>query len=117
MSAKEFARIEEDIAIFGLKVHLGTDFGHERLWLQPGGPALTARAGDLPDNYRPALSISEEHARALMVALSNYFGGNVQDSRQLRRDYEAERARVDKFIDATITTVRASDARLNGGAR
>lgn len=39
----------------------------------------------------------------LLDALARHFGG-TGDSRQLRKDYDAERGRVDKLI-ATLTTV------------
>lgn len=49
----------------------------------------------------PTLRIPDEVARPLLDALANHYGG-TSDSRTLRRDYEAERARVDKLIDAAI---------------
>lgn len=50
----------------------------------------------LPDNA--FLRIPTDVARALYEALSRHFGGNVVDATTLRKDYDAERARVDLFI-------------------
>lgn len=49
----------------------------------------------------PLLRIPEDVARALLDALAQHFGG-TSNSRQLRQDYDAERARVDKLIDSMI---------------
>lgn len=46
------------------------------------------------------LRITEDVAKSLLEALAEYFGG-TGDTRQLRKDYEAERARVDKLIAVT----------------
>jgi hypothetical protein len=53
-------------------------------------------ATTLPDNA--FLQIPTDTARALYEALSRHFGGNVVDATTLRKDYDAERARVDLFI-------------------
>lgn len=45
----------------------------------------------------PTLDIPEEVARALLDALTRHFHGG-SDTRQLRADYDAERARVDRLI-------------------
>jgi len=49
----------------------------------------------------PTLSIPVDAARALYDALAQHFG-NTSDARQLRRDYDAERGRVDKLIGHLI---------------
>jgi hypothetical protein len=49
----------------------------------------------------PALRIPTDAARALYDALAQHFGG-TSNSKQLRADYDAERARVDKFINHLI---------------
>lgn len=47
--------------------------------------------------------LSDEFARSLLTALmAHYHGG--EDTRSLRRDYDAERKRVDKMIDALINS-------------
>ncbi|MEO1961522.1 MAG: hypothetical protein ABGW82_11240 [Paracoccus sp. (in: a-proteobacteria)] len=50
----------------------------------------------------PGLSLRRDDARALYEALADLFGHTAQDARALRRDYEAERGRVDKMLDALI---------------
>lgn len=47
------------------------------------------------------LLLEEEQARALYEELGRYFGGSG-DSIQLRKDYDAERGRVDKMLNALI---------------
>lgn len=71
-----------------------------------GAPDLI-REPDQPldgDGYKPALSIDETEARALLSALQRFFG-EAEDTRSLRRDYDAERARVDRLI-AHLTSGR-----------
>jgi hypothetical protein len=46
----------------------------------------------------PFLRIEDDMARAVLDALAAHYGGTL-DARQLRKDYEAERRRVDKMID------------------
>jgi hypothetical protein len=50
----------------------------------------------------PSFRLSESGARALLDALSAHYAGS-SDVRQLRSDYDAERARVDKLIAALLT--------------
>lgn len=45
-------------------------------------------------------------ARALYEGLADHFGHSGNDTRALRRDYDAERARVDKML-AALVEVRA----------
>lgn len=49
------------------------------------------------------LRIPEREARALYESLAEHFGHTGNDVRALRRDYEAERGRVDKFIAHHLT--------------
>lgn len=60
----------------------------------------TGRGVEAPTGAK--LHLEEDVARALYEALGRYFGGDVVDARRLRADYDAERGRVDKFIDALI---------------
>ena len=48
------------------------------------------------------LPLREDQARALYEALAEYFGHSGHDTRALRRDYDAERDRVDRLIAAVI---------------
>lgn len=51
----------------------------------------------------PSLLLSDGHARALLDALSAHYGGS-SDVQTLRKDYMAERARVDRFIEHMVRT-------------
>lgn len=51
----------------------------------------------------PPIDVPTDLARALLDSLSQHFGG-TGDTRQLRKDHDAERARVDKLI-ATLCEV------------
>lgn len=53
------------------------------------------------------LRISEDDARAVYEALGRYFGGDAVNNDRLRSDYDAERRRVDKMIDALIAGPKA----------
>lgn len=59
------------------------------LVMEPTDPAGV----DVP----PTLLLSEVHARVLLDALAAHFGG-TSEVQTLRRDYDAERARVDLLI-------------------
>lgn len=48
------------------------------------------------------LRLPDDDARALYEALADHFGHAGHDIRALRKDYEAERARVDKLIDRAV---------------
>jgi hypothetical protein len=51
-------------------------------------------------NIRP-LVLRDDMARALLVALLRHYNG-ADDARMLRKDYDAERARVDRLIGALL---------------
>lgn len=53
------------------------------------------RPEDDPESY---LHIQEDDARALYEALADHFGHAGHDIRALRKDYDAERKRVDGLI-------------------
>lgn len=53
-----------------------------------------AQRGERP----PEIHIQEDLAKTLLESLAEYFGG-TGDTRMLRRDYDAERARVDRLMD------------------
>ena len=70
---------------------------HERLvWSQ----FPTARRDETPTDLSEDewLRLDEDVARALYESLADYFGHAGHDTRALRRDYDAERKRVDQFI-------------------
>lgn len=50
----------------------------------------------------PKVFLDEDVAKALMLGLLEYFGEYKGDVRVLRQDYQAERQRVDRFIDYLV---------------
>jgi hypothetical protein len=52
-----------------------------------------------PGTTSPTITIPDDVARALLDALAAHYGG-TGDTRQLRRDYDDERKRVDRLIAA-----------------
>jgi hypothetical protein len=59
------------------------------------------------DQYREAardeeLFLPDDSARALYEALADFYGHAGHDIRSLRKDYDAERRRVDQFIGHLI---------------
>lgn len=57
----------------------------------------------LPEGRCAGLRIPEDAVGPLFVALAKYVGA-VEHPQQLRSDYEHERGRVDKLIDAFLAT-------------
>ena len=51
----------------------------------------------------PSFTLEQQFARPLLDALSRHYSG-AEDTRALRKDYDAERARVDKLTDHLIRT-------------
>jgi hypothetical protein len=94
------ARVETDWMHLGVRIWLGN--------VTPAGSQVIDFAAVAVEyNTDPAvepdaqpLRLSNEEARALYGALADHFGHNGTDTRALRQDYDAERARVDQFITA-----------------
>lgn len=94
------SRAEFDPQRFGVKIAIGRAIDESLSEVITWPNSLTIRRTDAAvelgaDDH---LRIDEEIARALYEALADYFGGAGHDTRALRKDYDAERARVDKFI-------------------
>ena len=97
------ARVEFDPRSFGLRVAIMRDYGdrHELLqWPTPPTvktytPGDAALAVNQPADW---LQLQDDDARALYEALADFFGHTGNDVRALRRDYDREKERVDKFI-------------------
>lgn len=82
---------------------------------QPDGgqPEGILRAHDDPARFRwepiedsgvevkPTLTLQRDEARAMLDALTRLFQG-AEDTRALRKDYDAERARVDNLTRALV---------------
>lgn len=111
------AYIREDLAGMFLSIALireqdGTP--RQILRILEGGDPTTLRWEDLPDppapDVAPTLQLGDNEARALLEALARHYGG-ADDVRALRRDYDAERKRVDTLTSAlTGVTLALSSA-------
>lgn len=94
------ARAEYDPYRAGVKIVVGRPIGEQRSEVIVWPQSITVRQTAPPtsaaeDEY---LRIDEDAARAMYEALADYFGGAGNDTRALRKDYDAERKRVDAFI-------------------
>jgi hypothetical protein len=94
------AYIQPDDARGGIIVTVVQSFSNHRavltsidngVWTEVDEAVVAPTTVRLPSNV----------ASALLEALLKHYGGN-QDNRQLRADYDAERARVDKLINYAI---------------
>lgn len=62
------------------------------------------KGGEIPE---PTLRLDDSQARALCDALNHHYGG-TEDTRALRKDYDAERKRVDDLIGTVTFIAKAS---------
>jgi hypothetical protein len=73
------------------------------VWEQPSRRALVeGEYLQTPEVGSEWLRLDEDEARAIYEALADYFGHAGHDTRALRKDYDAERRRVDHLIEAVI---------------
>lgn len=98
------ARAEFDPTSFGVRIAVKRDYGHRSELLLWERPIVTEydeedRATEREESW---LRLPEDDARAIYDALADHFGHAGHDTRALRRDYDAERGRVDKMLDAFI---------------
>lgn len=100
------AYIHEDIAALGIDVTIvmhppegSLEPRHRILRLADGDPWRSGWEPAEPGtpDVKPTLRLGAEEARALLDALTVHFHG-AEDTRALRRDYDAERGRVDRLI-------------------
>ena len=99
------AHVEFDYTSFGVRVALMRDHGVRRELIQWGEPSVTVydiSEGPAPESDDSWLRLREDDARALYDALADHFGHSGNDTRALRKDYDAERARVDKLLGNLI---------------
>jgi hypothetical protein len=107
-----------------IRVHIGDDFvgmqvriavvleaeGIPRQIMRLAGAHHVWEELDEAESVEPTFSLSSDAARALLDALTRHFHG-AEDSRALRRDYDAERRRVDEQAKVIADVVRALAAR------
>jgi len=99
MSTK--AHVEHDPMSFGVRIAVAeTHDGrvtHLTTWEPPVVQAVDDDGRASLDIEGMWLRLPDDVARALLDALASHYGG-TSDVQTLRRDYEAERKRVDTFI-------------------
>ena len=77
----------------GIRVYIVHEVADGKFISRPGcSPSLEKITDDVIDE--PSIMLGGEEARAFLDALTRYYHG-AEDTRALRRDYDAERARVD----------------------
>jgi hypothetical protein len=84
--------------------------------LRLGGDAFRVAWDEIPPDgeiVEPTLRLDDSSGRALLDALGRHYEG-AEDTRALRRDYDAERKRNDKLTDAIIGI--AQELAAPGGA-
>lgn len=99
MSMTSKAHVEYDPYIGGVRLAVrreGAGPGALLQWEQP--TLVTVVEGPAEPGQATWLRLDEEDARAIYEALADHFGHAGHDIRSLRKDYEAERARVDRLI-------------------
>lgn len=107
MSSK--AHVEYDPTILGqrLAVTRGTDYETRSVLLwEPVAVKVVTEATSSQQDDRVWLRLPEDDLRAIYEALADHFGHAGHDVRALRKDYDAERARVDKLIGNLIGGAR-----------
>ena len=99
MAAEAF--VQDDWMRDGVKIAVrlsnAEDVREMILWGDVAVTRITEATNAMPSDDA-FLHLPNDVARALYEALSRHFGGNVVDATRLRKDYDAERARVDLFI-------------------
>lgn len=71
---------------------------------------LPAEGAAISEPPIPTFTLPYDSGRALLEALTRHYNG-AEDTRQLRKDYEAERKRVDMLANSLIDIARASAER------
>jgi hypothetical protein len=93
-------------ATLKLSVVIGRPGGDDGVQYVAGLPANASSSiehRDFNDHTPPPeIHMDESVAKALLEALAEHFGG-TGDTRTLRKDYEAERARVDRLVGHLIS--------------
>ena len=96
MSARVYVAEDWQRDKVNISVAIEVTEGHTK-YLRWGEPIVSTIDINQEAPSDATLALTPEIARALHEALSRYFGGSP-DATNLRKDYNSERARVDKFI-------------------
>lgn len=103
MTTRAHVKDEWDRGMVGIAVV--REHGGRSELLQWASVSIESRQSDgeyRVEEEQDRLHIREDDARAIYEALAEHFGHNGHDTRALRKDYEAERARVDRLIEHAI---------------
>jgi hypothetical protein len=93
------AYTEMDLLGRGVDVTVGEEHNDGSGWYVRWGEVSSAPFDPQTEPPREArLRLKEDVARAIYEALGDHFGHAGHDARALRKDYEAERKRVDTLI-------------------
>lgn len=104
------ALVGDDPACFGIRIALvnepdeGAHGPREVLRIvgdENGVHHFSWRPVEPYEAFEPTMQVPSEFGRALLDGLQRFYQG-ADDTRALRKDYDAERARVDKLIGALI---------------
>lgn len=97
------AHVEHDRYLRGVRLAVARERGY-LAWEPPVfHPHSEGGQQETPDAW---LTLEEGDARAIYEALAEFFGHTGHDIRSLRKDYDAERGRVDKLINNLIGASR-----------
>jgi hypothetical protein len=96
------ARVEDDLTMDGVAVYLVDGQPGHRLVAEPVDLTFRSIGADQgPHVQAPTFRLTDGIARALLDALTAHYGG-APELQTLRKDYDAERARVDRMLDHLI---------------
>lgn len=96
------AHIERDPMFRGIRLAVA----RERDYITWGPTRLVPRSDSESAGSGAWLTLDEDDARAIYEALADWFGHAGHDTRALRKDYDAERGRVDRLINHLIGGTR-----------
>lgn len=99
------AKVAEDWQNFGVRIMWMRDLPGVRE-VSDGKTVWTVTDNATAVAEDRTLHLNEDMARSLLAALLKHYNG-ADDARMLRKDYDAERARVDKLTDAVMVIARA----------
>lgn len=92
------AIVQNDFASFGVRIGLMNSNHQVYVWENHIPTLRNIEEGHYESNDE-WLRLDEQTSRALYEALTEYYGHSSNDVKALRRDYEAERKRVDNLIE------------------
>ena len=95
------AHAEFDPQMLGVRIHVRRENGGPAQglhWAPVVVSQITEATADRLLDDDVWLRLPEDDARAIYEALADHFGHSGNDTRALRRDYDAERGRVDRLI-------------------